>query len=34
MNFLFKRKKKQDLQPAANSNTKGAGSIYLRLQTR
>jgi hypothetical protein len=34
MNFLFKRKKTQDTQPAEKSIAKGKASIYLRLQSR
>jgi len=30
----FKRKRKQDTQPAESSIAKGAASIYLRMQTR
>ncbi len=34
MNFLFKRKRKEDTQVTEDSIAKGAASIYLRLQTR
>lgn len=34
MNFLFKRKRKEDTQVTENSIAKGAASFYLRLQTR
>lgn len=34
MNFLFKRKRKEDTQDMENSIAKGAASIYLCLQAR